>query len=72
MDYTIISNLKRKLILRSEIIYSSISNIKTLDYYYIVCRRHNGAWKKYNDIQNKVIIVSTSVSYYINEVIYSI
>jgi len=59
MDLPIILNIKTKLILRSAIIYSGTPN--TIGHYYTVCRRNDGAWETYNDMQNKVTVARTSV-----------
>lgn len=67
MDLPVILNLKRKLTLRSAIIYSG-----TYGHYYTVCRRNDEAWETYNDMQNKVTIARSCVQHNFNALIYTI
>lgn len=70
IDLPVILNLKTKLTLRSAITYSGTPN--NISHYYTVCRRNDGAWETYNDMQNKVTVARTSVSRSFSALIYTI
>ncbi|KAF0748882.1 NOF-FB transposable element protein [Aphis craccivora] len=51
------------------IVYSRVLNSKSIGHYVCVCKRNNGAWEAYNDLQTKVTVARTSVIHNIGAIL---